>query len=194
MISLFFTGDVLDRIEGDVAAASGTPAAAAAQERSRVVEIPRQRALRRRRVHPGRPSAGPIDAGKQSDVPDSSRDRRCSGRMGRNADRGRAEGRASCSPPPSIAATPFIGRDAGEMAGVATGVLITDDAAAAIGAADCVIDFTRPEGTLAHLALARAAGKAMVIGTTGFDAAGKTAIAAAAEHVPWSSRPTWRWA
>ncbi|HRG71589.1 MAG TPA: 4-hydroxy-tetrahydrodipicolinate reductase, partial [Thauera aminoaromatica] len=80
--------------------------------------------------------------------------------------------------------TPFIGRDAGEMAGVATGVLITDDAAAAIGAADCVIDFTRPEGTLAHLALARAAGKAMVIGTTGFDAAGKTAIAAAAEHVP----------
>ncbi|MBP6491160.1 MAG: 4-hydroxy-tetrahydrodipicolinate reductase [Thauera sp.] len=80
--------------------------------------------------------------------------------------------------------TPFIGRDAGEMAGVATGVLITDDAVAAIAAADCVIDFTRPEGTLAHLALARAAGKAMVIGTTGFDAAGKAAIAAAAEHVP----------
>ena len=39
VISLFFTGDVLDRIEGDVAAASGTPAAAA-HERSRVVEIP----------------------------------------------------------------------------------------------------------------------------------------------------------
>lgn len=39
VISLFFAGDVLDRIEGDVAAASGTPAAAA-HERSRVVEIP----------------------------------------------------------------------------------------------------------------------------------------------------------
>ena len=39
VISLFFAGDVLDRLEGDVAAASGTPAAAA-QERSRVVEIP----------------------------------------------------------------------------------------------------------------------------------------------------------
>jgi len=39
VISLFFTGDVLDRIEGDVAAASGTPVAAA-HERSRVVEIP----------------------------------------------------------------------------------------------------------------------------------------------------------
>ncbi|MBV2261978.1 MAG: outer membrane protein assembly factor BamE [Thauera sp.] len=39
VISLFFAGDVLDRIEGDVAAASGAPATAA-QERSRVVEIP----------------------------------------------------------------------------------------------------------------------------------------------------------
>jgi len=39
VISLFFAGDVLDRIEGDVAAASGD-AAAAPQQRSRVVEIP----------------------------------------------------------------------------------------------------------------------------------------------------------
>lgn len=39
VISLFFAGDVLDRIEGDVAAASGE-AAAAPQPRSRVVEIP----------------------------------------------------------------------------------------------------------------------------------------------------------
>lgn len=80
--------------------------------------------------------------------------------------------------------TPFIGRDAGEMAGVVTGVSITDDAAAAIAAADCVIDFTRPAGTLAHLELARGLGKAMVIGTTGFDAAGKAAIATAAREVP----------
>ena len=66
----------------------------------------------------------------------------------------------------------FIGRDAGEMAGVVTGVSIGDDARVAIAAADCVIDFTRPEGTLEHLALARELGKAMVIGTTGFDASG----------------------
>ena len=39
VISLFFAGDVLDRSEGDVAAASGE-AAAAPQQRSRVVEIP----------------------------------------------------------------------------------------------------------------------------------------------------------
>ena len=80
--------------------------------------------------------------------------------------------------------TPFIGRDAGEMAGAATGVMIVDDARAAIAAADCVIDFTRPEGTLQHLALARELGKAMVIGTTGFDAQGKAAIAEAAQDVP----------
>ncbi|MCV2216486.1 4-hydroxy-tetrahydrodipicolinate reductase [Thauera sp. Sel9] len=80
--------------------------------------------------------------------------------------------------------TPFIGRDAGEMAGIATGVAIGGDARAAIAAADCVIDFTRPEGTLQHLALARELGKAMVIGTTGFDAQGKAAIAEAAREVP----------
>lgn len=80
--------------------------------------------------------------------------------------------------------TPFIGRDAGELAGTQTGVAIIDDAGAAIAAADCVIDFTRPEGTLAHLALARELGKAAVIGTTGFDAAGKAAIAEIARHIP----------
>ena len=80
--------------------------------------------------------------------------------------------------------TAFIGRDAGEMAGVVTGVVIVDDARVAIAAADCVIDFTRPEGTLEHLALARELGKAMVIGTTGFDASGKAEIARAAESVP----------
>lgn len=78
----------------------------------------------------------------------------------------------------------FIGRDAGEMLGATSGVAIGPDARAAIAAADCVIDFTRPEGTLEHLALARELGKAMVIGTTGFSAEGKRAIAEAAEHIP----------
>lgn len=80
--------------------------------------------------------------------------------------------------------TAFLGRDAGEFAGSTTGVLITDDARQAIATADCVIDFTRPEGTLEHLALAKELGKAAVIGTTGFDAAGKAAIAKAAESIP----------
>ena len=80
--------------------------------------------------------------------------------------------------------TTFIGRDAGELSGSATGVLITDDSRAAIAAADCVIDFTRPEGTLAHLAIARELGKAMVIGTTGFSTTEKESIAAAAQAIP----------
>jgi 4-hydroxy-tetrahydrodipicolinate reductase len=80
--------------------------------------------------------------------------------------------------------TPYIGRDAGELLGTPCAVTIVDDPHAAIAAADCVIDFTRPEGTLAHLAIARALGRAMVIGTTGFDAAGKVAIADAAKSIP----------
>jgi len=72
----------------------------------------------------------------------------------------------------------------GGLVGARGGVGRGAGPAAGAGAADCVIDFTRPEGTLGHLALARELGKAMVIGTTGFDAAGKAAIAAAAESVP----------
>lgn len=79
---------------------------------------------------------------------------------------------------------PFIGRDAGELAGASCGVAIGDDPRAAIAAADCVIDFTRPEGTLAHLALARELGKSMVIGTTGFSADEKGVIASAAKSIP----------
>ena len=80
--------------------------------------------------------------------------------------------------------SPFIGRDAGEFSGATCGVALGGDAAAAIAAADCLIDFTRPEGTLAHLAHAVRLGRSVVIGTTGFDAAGKAAIAEAARSVP----------
>ena len=78
----------------------------------------------------------------------------------------------------------FAGKDAGELVGLPCGVAISTDVAAGLADADCLIDFTRPEGTLHHLELARAAGCGMVIGTTGFSAEGKAAIAAAAEHIP----------
>jgi len=80
--------------------------------------------------------------------------------------------------------SPFIGKDAGELVGLPCGVAISSDVAAGVALADCLIDFTRPEGTLHHLELARAAGCGMVIGTTGFSADGKAAIAAAAEQIP----------
>lgn len=77
-----------------------------------------------------------------------------------------------------------IGIDAGELAGVGRlGVAVVDDLAAVSGDFDVLIDFTRPEVTLANLALCRAAGKRMVIGTTGLDAAQKATLAAASEAI-----------
>ena len=71
----------------------------------------------------------------------------------------------------------LIGRDAGESLGRQTGVLVSDNPALVLAAGQTLIDFTRPEGTLHHLQLARQRGVKMVIGTTGFDAAGRKAIA-----------------
>lgn len=82
-----------------------------------------------------------------------------------------------------VPGSPGLGRDAGESAGQATGVLIDADIPAALARADVLIDFTRPQGTLAHLAAALERGVGMVIGTTGFDAAGRAAIAAAAQRI-----------
>lgn len=78
----------------------------------------------------------------------------------------------------------LVGSDAGELAGLGKiGVLITDDLRSVINDFDVLVDFTRPEGTLHYLALCREYNKAMVIGTTGFDEAGKAAIKAAAEEI-----------
>lgn len=73
-----------------------------------------------------------------------------------------------------------LGQDAGAFLGHDTGVRITDDLDALAGA-DCLIDFTRPEGTLNHLQACVRHGLKAVIGTTGFDAAGKQAIRAASQ-------------
>ncbi len=77
-----------------------------------------------------------------------------------------------------------IGKDAGELVGMPCGVPVTVDVEAGIAAADCLIDFTRPQGTLAHLAFCRRHKVAIVIGTTGFDDAGKRVIAEAAREIP----------
>ncbi|ARP91598.1 4-hydroxy-tetrahydrodipicolinate reductase [Bordetella genomosp. 9] len=80
------------------------------------------------------------------------------------------------------AGSDHIGQDAGAFLGRDTGVLITDDLDA-LANADCLIDFTRPEGTLRHLDACVKHKVRMVIGTTGFDDAGRAAIARAAEQV-----------
>ena len=76
-----------------------------------------------------------------------------------------------------------IGQDATAFLGHESGVRVTDDLHAGLANAQVLIDFTRPEGTLEHLRVCRELGVQLVIGTTGFDDAGKAAIAAAAEHI-----------
>ncbi|HWJ94196.1 MAG TPA: 4-hydroxy-tetrahydrodipicolinate reductase [Telluria sp.] len=80
-----------------------------------------------------------------------------------------------------VAGSAAIGSDAGAFSGQLTGVVIQSDLDKALAGADCLIDFTRPEGTLRHLEYCAAHGIRMVIGTTGFDDAGKAAIRAAGE-------------
>jgi len=82
-----------------------------------------------------------------------------------------------------VAGSPLVGRDAGEPFGGPCGVKITADPATGIAGADCLIDFTRPEGTLAHLEQCMKAGVRMVIGTTGFSAEQRQRIAAAAHKI-----------
>jgi 4-hydroxy-tetrahydrodipicolinate reductase len=74
-------------------------------------------------------------------------------------------------------ASPAIGQDLG-------GVKVSADVAAAVAACDVLIDFTRPEGTMAHLAACAKQSRSMVIGTTGFSASQSAAIQDAAKRIP----------
>ncbi len=82
-----------------------------------------------------------------------------------------------------VAGSPAIGQDAAAFRGQPCGVAITDDLRAGLAGADVLIDFTRPEGTLAHLAVCAELGVKAVIGTTGFGDEGKRAIAAHAQRI-----------
>jgi len=82
------------------------------------------------------------------------------------------------------AGSPLLGQDAQAALGGTSGVRVTDDAAAALAGAQALIDFTRPEATFGYLDACVAARVPLVIGTTGFDAAGKARIAAAARAIP----------
>jgi 4-hydroxy-tetrahydrodipicolinate reductase len=82
-----------------------------------------------------------------------------------------------------VAASPSIGTDAAAFTGRAGGVLISADIRQGLKDSGVLIDFTRPEGTLAHLAACRELGVKLVIGTTGFSDAQKAEIAAAAKDI-----------
>ncbi len=80
--------------------------------------------------------------------------------------------------------SPWIGQDAGTIAGVGTlGVSVIADLGAVCDRFEVLIDFTTPQATLAHLEICRAAGKRMVIGTTGLDDAQRAAIEEAGQAI-----------
>jgi len=83
-----------------------------------------------------------------------------------------------------VAGSAAQGRDAGERFGRATGVTVGSDVDAAVRSADVLIDFTRPEGTLAHLAACARHGTGAVVGTTGFSEAQKRDLAGHAGTIP----------
>ena len=76
-----------------------------------------------------------------------------------------------------------VGLDAAGFSGQASGVLIDADIQRSLKSTRVLIDFTRPEGTMAHLAVCRELGVNMVIGTTGFSDAQKAEIADAAKTI-----------
>ncbi|WP_107314911.1 4-hydroxy-tetrahydrodipicolinate reductase [Burkholderia metallica] len=79
--------------------------------------------------------------------------------------------------------SPFLGQDAGAFLGKETGVKLTADLDAVFAQADYLIDFTRPEGTMAHIAAALRHDVKLVIGTTGFTAEQKAELQAAATKI-----------
>ena len=76
-----------------------------------------------------------------------------------------------------------IDADAAGFLGRESGVLVTDNLRQGLKDAEFLIDFTRPEGTLAHLAVCRELGVKAVIGTTGFTEAQKAEIADIAKDI-----------
>lgn len=113
-----------------------------------------------------------------------------SGRMGQMLiDAVRAADDCTLAGALDIPGSPSLGLDAGAFSGQATGVLITADVREGLKNSQALIDFTRPEGTLAHLQVCRELGVAAVIGTTGFTDGQKAEIAEIAKSIPIMMAP-----
>jgi 4-hydroxy-tetrahydrodipicolinate reductase len=82
-----------------------------------------------------------------------------------------------------VAGSAALGHDAAAFLGRTSGVAITADLDTGLAKAQVLIDFTRPDGTLAHLAACRARGVKVVVGTTGFSDEQKAQIAEHAKQI-----------
>jgi 4-hydroxy-tetrahydrodipicolinate reductase len=113
-----------------------------------------------------------------------------SGRMGRMLIEAVAQsGDCVLSGALDVPTSPALGQDASAFLGHTSGVAITADLRQGLAGADVLIDFTRPEGTLAHLAVCRELGVKAVIGTTGFTEAQKAEISEHARHIALMMAP-----
>jgi 4-hydroxy-tetrahydrodipicolinate reductase len=80
---------------------------------------------------------------------------------------------------------PALGRDAGEVAGLAhAGITLSDDPLAALHGAHVAIDFTLPTATEPNLRACVASGTALVIGTTGLEDKHLKSMEKAAYEIP----------
>ena len=82
-----------------------------------------------------------------------------------------------------VAGSAQLGQDAAAALGRSSGTAIVSDVRQGLQDGQVLIDFTRPEGTMAHLALCRELGVNLVIGTTGFSEAQKQQITDAAGDI-----------
>jgi 4-hydroxy-tetrahydrodipicolinate reductase len=80
--------------------------------------------------------------------------------------------------------SPAVGRNV-------RGTKVSSDVRKAVAAGDVLIDFTRPEGTIAHLDACARAGKSIVIGTTGISEPLRKAILQAARRIPIAMSPNY---
>jgi len=76
-----------------------------------------------------------------------------------------------------------IGNDAGEIAGIGKVDTLIDSSLDGAGF-EILIDFTRPEVSAVNIDYCLKQGRSIVIGTTGFDEAGKAKIREAAKKIP----------
>ena len=115
----------------------------------------------------------------------------CAGRMGRNnLEAVLADDALRLVGGIERAGHPAIGQDLGSLLnGTLIGIEVTDDLAALAREADVLVEFSSPEATLEHGEVIAQAGKAHVIGTTGFTSAQVTALQGLAERCPvlWSA-------
>ena len=99
------------------------------------------------------------------------------GRMGQALIEGiRADTRFTLAAALDVPASPAVGRD--------VGVVIGADVDRAVASSDVLIDFTRPAGTLAHLAACARHGVGAVVGTTGLDEADRRALQGFGNEIP----------